>query len=92
LIGQPGVGKTVALAYLASLAANQSEELGDLKDHIPFLVHVADLKLPVSDPRKTLEPILENVWKMRRCSSGDAFRFRGKCLSLRACPAAGGRL
>jgi HEAT repeat protein len=61
LIGQPGIGKTVALAYLASLAANRSEELGDLKDHIPFLVHVADLKLPVNDPRKTLEPILENV-------------------------------
>jgi len=61
LIGQPGVGKTVALAYLASLAANRNEELGNLKDYIPFLVHVADLKLPVNDPKKALEPILENV-------------------------------
>jgi len=61
LIGQPGVGKTVALAYLASLSANRSEELGSLKEHIPFLVHVADLKLPVNDPKKALEPLVERV-------------------------------
>jgi hypothetical protein len=61
LIGQPGVGKTVAIAYLASLAANRNEVLRDLKDRIPFLVHVADLKLPVSDPKKVLDPIVEFV-------------------------------
>ena len=31
LIGQPGVGKTVAVAHLASLAANRNEMLGGLK-------------------------------------------------------------
>ena len=61
LIGQPGVGKTVALAYLASLAANRSEALGTLKDRVPFLVHVADLKLPISDPKNVLDPIIEFV-------------------------------
>jgi HEAT repeat protein len=54
LIGQPGIGKTVALAYLASLAANRSDKLGPLKDSVPFLLHVADLKLPISDPKDLL--------------------------------------
>lgn len=59
IIGQPGVGKTVALAHLASLAANRSEKLGSLKSHIPFLVHVADLKLPIADPKDALTPLIE---------------------------------
>lgn len=59
IIGQPGVGKTVALAHLASLAANRSEKLGSLKGHIPFLVHVADLKLPIADPKDALTPLIE---------------------------------
>ena len=61
LIGQPGIGKTVALAHLASLAANRSEALGGLKDRIPFFVHVADLKLPISDSKNVLDPIIEFV-------------------------------
>ncbi len=61
LIGQPGIGKTVALAYLASLVANRNDSLGTLKDHIPFLVHVADLKLPINDPKNILDPIIEFV-------------------------------
>ena len=59
LIGQPGAGKTVALAHLASLAANRSEKLGQLQDHIPFLLHVADLKLPIHDQKDVLNPINE---------------------------------
>lgn len=59
IIGQPGVGKTVALAHLASLAANRSEKLGSLKGHVPFLVHVADLKLPIADPKDALTPLIE---------------------------------
>ena len=61
LIGQPGIGKTVALAHLASLAANRNEVLGGLKDRIPFFVHVADLKLPISDSKNVLDPIIEFV-------------------------------
>lgn len=57
--GLPGTGKTVALAHLASLAANHSEELGELKDLVPFLLHVADLKLPVNDPKNVLDSIIE---------------------------------
>jgi len=60
IIGQPGTGKTVALAHLASLAANRSEQFGDaLQDAVPFLVHVADLNLPVLDPGRLLAPIIE---------------------------------
>ncbi len=59
IIGQPGAGKTVSLAYLASLAANRSEELGALRDFIPFLVHVAELNLPLSDPKDALHPLIE---------------------------------
>ncbi|KAA0284718.1 MAG: HEAT repeat domain-containing protein [Chloroflexi bacterium] len=61
IIGQPGMGKTVALAYLASLAANRSEKLGHLQDMVPFHFHVADLPLPPKDPKKILEPIIEAV-------------------------------
>ena len=59
IIGQPGVGKTVSLAYLASLAANRSEKLEGLQDAVPFLVHVADLKLPIVDPKDALVPLID---------------------------------
>ncbi len=60
LVGQPGSGKTVALAHLASLAARRSETLGALKEAIPFLVHVADLDLPLPEKtRDILVPIIE---------------------------------
>lgn len=59
IIGQPGTGKTVALAHLASLAANRSEALGKMQNAVPFLVHVADLNLPVRDPKNILSPIIE---------------------------------
>lgn len=62
IIGQPGVGKTVALAHLASLAANRSEALGTLKESIPFLFHVADLNLPVKDAKNLLNPLIETAY------------------------------
>jgi len=59
IIGQPGTGKTVSLAHLASLAANRSEHLEGLKNAVPFLVHVADLKLPTADKKNLLAPLIE---------------------------------
>ena len=47
LMAQPGMGKTVALAYLASCLARSDSELGLPQDTLPFLIHVADLDLPV---------------------------------------------
>ncbi len=61
IIGQPGIGKTVALAHLATLAANRDERLGILSNAIPFLIHVADLKLPVSEAREVLNPLVESA-------------------------------
>ncbi len=61
LIGQLGIGKTVALAHLASLAANRSELLGEQKDLVPFLLHVAELKIPINDPKSVLNPIVDAV-------------------------------
>ncbi|HNB40403.1 MAG TPA: HEAT repeat domain-containing protein [Anaerolineales bacterium] len=57
IIGQPGTGKTVALAHLASLAANRSEKLGALQSFVPFHFHVADLNLPIQDPKNILNVI-----------------------------------
>ena len=59
VIGQPGVGKTVSLAHIASLAANRSEELGNLQNAVPFLVHVADLNLPVIESKNILAPLID---------------------------------
>jgi hypothetical protein len=59
VIGQPGVGKTVSLAHLASLAANRSEKLEALKNIVPFFYHVASLNLPITDPKNVLVPIIE---------------------------------
>ncbi len=47
LTGQTGMGKTVALAYIASRLARRDPEPGLPVDTVPFLIHVADLDLPI---------------------------------------------
>lgn len=59
IIGQPGAGKTVALAYLASLAANRSSQLESMSGAMPFLFHLADLNLTSRDLRDPLSPLVE---------------------------------
>lgn len=61
VIGQPGTGKTVALAHLASLAANRDGSLRALEQAVPFLLHVADLRLPLPAGRSVLEPVVDQV-------------------------------
>lgn len=61
ITGQPGAGKTIALAYLASLAANRNPELGNLSEAVPFFYHVADLRLPEGETKDILNPILDAV-------------------------------
>jgi HEAT repeats/NACHT domain len=46
LVGQTGMGKTVALASLASRLARHDPETGLSPATLPFLFHVADLDLP----------------------------------------------
>ncbi len=52
ITGQPGVGKTVALAYLASQIVNRAPQVESLHQSIPFLIHVADLGLPLTNAQK----------------------------------------
>ena len=56
LVGQPGMGKTVALASLASRLAQRDPEPGLAPETLPFLIHVADLDLPINkdNPLNTL--------------------------------------
>ena len=48
LVGQTGMGKTVALASLASRLARRDPEPGLALETLPFLVHAGDLDLPVN--------------------------------------------
>jgi HEAT repeat protein len=64
ITGQPGAGKTVALAYLASQIANRTPEAESLRESVPFLLHVADLGLPLTNtqkPEDLLKPISEAI-------------------------------
>lgn len=57
LVGAAGMGKTVALAHLASLAANMQIQLEGRLPAIPYLFHAADLELPydpATDPVRIL--------------------------------------
>lgn len=57
ITGAAGAGKTVALAHLASLAANLKIRLESEAEAIPYLYHVADLQLPynaATDPINVL--------------------------------------
>jgi len=64
IVGAAGAGKTVALAHLASLAANlkvQVEAGGNKVDAVPYLYHVADLQLPYDNSKDPLNVILNAV-------------------------------
>ncbi len=61
IVGNSGVGKTVALAYIASLSAKRDPQMGALKDAVPFLLHVADLTIPSKGSASTLDPIIDFV-------------------------------
>jgi len=60
LTGQTGMGKTVALAYLASRLARRDPEPGLPQDTIPFLIHIADLDLPVNKD-KPLDSLIDLI-------------------------------
>lgn len=61
ITGQPGYGKSVALACLASQIANRDPAAAHLHEYIPFLVHVADLDLPLKKPEDLLNSIKDKV-------------------------------
>ena len=59
LLGEPGSGKSTALAYLAVQIARQVPELGSLAGLAPFHFHAGDLNLPPRNSQSLLEPLIE---------------------------------
>jgi HEAT repeat protein/energy-coupling factor transporter ATP-binding protein EcfA2 len=58
LLGEPGSGKTTALAYLATILLRRSPEAGALVDYLPLLIHEGDLELGTGLPGDLLDTLL----------------------------------
>ena len=63
IVGAAGIGKTVALAHLASLAANLKVRLDPNSEleAVPYLYHVADLQLPFDSSRDPASSIINTA-------------------------------
>jgi HEAT repeat protein len=61
LTGEPGSGKTTALAYLTIAVARGMPEAGDLAGLTPFFVHAADLHLDRWSGKDPLDPLIAAV-------------------------------
>jgi HEAT repeat protein len=61
IIGAAGMGKTVALAHLASMAANLQVKLDARSEleAVPYLYHVADLQLPFDSTKDPVNTIID---------------------------------
>jgi hypothetical protein len=46
ITGNPGAGKSFTLAYIASKIARRDPEAGPLQNHVPILLHAANLTIP----------------------------------------------
>ncbi len=58
IVGAAGTGKTVALAHLASQAANLKVQLEAGRDAVPFHYHIADLQLPFDSSKDPLTVLI----------------------------------
>ena len=58
IVGAAGAGKTVALAQIASLAANLQVQLGAGRDAVPFHYHIADLQIPFDSTKDPLTVVI----------------------------------
>ena len=58
VIGQPGSGKTFALAHLASQISRKETSAGSIANRLPLFIHVSDLRYP-TDPAEmeTSDPV-----------------------------------
>ena len=59
IVGAAGMGKTVALAHLASLAANLQVKLDSDLEAVPYLYHVADLQFPFDPSKDPINMIID---------------------------------
>lgn len=61
ITGWAGAGKSVALAHLASLAANLKVQFGAGRDVVPYFYHVADLQLPHDGTKDPLNILINTA-------------------------------
>ncbi len=61
VIGQPGSGKTVALAQLAALIARKHPDAGPFVSYIPFFFHALDLDLAAAGEQTPTESFVKLV-------------------------------
>jgi HEAT repeat protein len=63
LLGNPGTGKTVALAQLASQIARRAPQASEFSDFIPVFLHIADLDLQSQTESNPIEVLTAAVLK-----------------------------
>lgn len=61
IVGQPGVGKSVALAYVALLLAQRSSAANLPVNTIPFLVDIPDIIFPRKNEKDSLDLVIESI-------------------------------
>jgi hypothetical protein len=61
ITGLPGTGKSTTLAYLASVIARQDPIAGHLQNHVPFLLHAANLVIPPDSEDDPLAVIITAI-------------------------------
>lgn len=61
LVGEPGCGKTFALAYLASSICRQAPETERLNQLLPVYIHAAELNLPLPPGQDPLTPFISRI-------------------------------
>ncbi|OGO13630.1 MAG: hypothetical protein A2Y93_13520 [Chloroflexi bacterium RBG_13_68_17] len=59
LTGDPGSGKTTALAYLAIRGTRRDADAGVVAQMAPILIHAADLRVDRRNGKDPLEPLLQ---------------------------------
>jgi hypothetical protein len=59
IIGNPGIGKTTTLAYIATRIAQQDMETGIFQNFIPVFLHAAEIEYPTED--STEHPIEDST-------------------------------
>lgn len=59
IVGQPGSGKTTALAYLASMVSRRESYHQVVNDLLPILVHINDLSQPLASQADLIKPIAD---------------------------------
>jgi HEAT repeat protein len=61
VIGKPGIGKTVSLAYLASLISKHAPEAAQVRDCVPVFLHIMDIHTEIPPKKLAIDNIIQAV-------------------------------